>query len=472
MSSDAGHQANHNTWLHHYPDEQDSSLISHAYLVPALTTRRCLYPPSAEQDSAISSINYNGASETPISFASPATNPPNSPFLDTGQPTSTLQDRYPPSPNIAFRPPDSTLDSFIASHDLFYQPGLAEAELAQTPADENLAWGKTYKQRRGAAARQNFPRECGACGRRFLYADSAVEHWQKHHTELGPPNIILRYDAPKRPMPGQPRNIQSAKAQNRRGVTPANTTDEDHTVVVPHAEREVRRRPKATRAVKGLMVEQDKPSSVDLNTALPSPLSLPDKSIRSNPRGSVPSSSINSRPISATSQHNITSSQQTPNPSTLVTNTRLYNASQPLTVHDDRRATFANQPSLPLLTAANAPDRAEQAPIGIRTIAALTSPRARREAFSRLEDEFKNIRPQLPPPEVEPVIPEITLDPALDVDFGHVYQQWDQLEPLSGIFDVGITPNTAWRSGQVVGGTLPAMMLPNGCFDEDTTTLG
>lgn len=76
----------------------------------------------------------------------------------------------------------------------------------------------TYAGRRSAQGRSNFPRECGACGRRFLYEDSALKHYRKHHGE--PPHIILRYDAPKRPPPGLPRNIKAARARVRQSATP------------------------------------------------------------------------------------------------------------------------------------------------------------------------------------------------------------------------------------------------------------
>ena len=61
----------------------------------------------------------------------------------------------------------------------------------------------TYAGRRTAAGRRNFPRQCGACGKRYLHEDSAIKHYRTHH---GPePHIILRYDAPRRPLAANPR---------------------------------------------------------------------------------------------------------------------------------------------------------------------------------------------------------------------------------------------------------------------------
>lgn len=94
----------------------------------------------------------------------------------------------------------------------------------------------TYAGRRSAQGRSQFPRECGACGKRFLYEDSAQRHYRKHHGE--PINIISRWDAPKRPPPGIPRNLKAARSRARRSGYPPTSavstpsvarSDRDHT---------------------------------------------------------------------------------------------------------------------------------------------------------------------------------------------------------------------------------------------------
>lgn len=83
---------------------------------------------------------------------------------------------------------------------------------------QKLQLPDTYAGRRKPEARKNYPFECAACQKRFLYIDSAQKHHQKHHSE--PLNIIQRYNAPKRPQPGRPRNRKNARAQIRRSRTP------------------------------------------------------------------------------------------------------------------------------------------------------------------------------------------------------------------------------------------------------------
>lgn len=120
-----------------------------------------------------------------------------------------------PTPNLVYKsssPPSSERHDNTPPQDT-----QSVARNVEVPRDNR--WADTYAGRRGAKAREDFPRECGACHKRFLYEDSAVKHYRLHHN--GPVSIILRYDAPKRPAPGRPRNTKAAKSQVRRGVTPS-----------------------------------------------------------------------------------------------------------------------------------------------------------------------------------------------------------------------------------------------------------
>ncbi len=80
----------------------------------------------------------------------------------------------------------------------------------------------TYAGRRAPKAREDYPWECGACNKRYLYENSAVKHWRQHHD--GPANIIQRRNAPKRPAPGRARNNKATKSQVRRGMMPPPAT--------------------------------------------------------------------------------------------------------------------------------------------------------------------------------------------------------------------------------------------------------
>jgi len=122
----------------------------------------------------------------------------------------------PPTPSMVYTsssPPSNQSYPGPAPHNM--QP---DARIHDQPP-ENHHWPDTYAGRRGAKAREDFPRECGVCHKRFLYEDSAIKHYRLHHNGL--PNIIQRYDAPKRPAPGRPRNDKAAKSRTRRDRTPS-----------------------------------------------------------------------------------------------------------------------------------------------------------------------------------------------------------------------------------------------------------
>lgn len=84
--------------------------------------------------------------------------------------------------------------------------------------DKAPSWGNTYKERRGAEARKKYPHECGICGKRYLYYDSAKKHHNlRHPGQLV--NILKRFEAPNRPVLGRPRNYKAATAQLKRQTT-------------------------------------------------------------------------------------------------------------------------------------------------------------------------------------------------------------------------------------------------------------
>lgn len=87
--------------------------------------------------------------------------------------------------------------------------------------------GDTYKERRSAIARRDFPFECGICGARYLYQDSAKKHHKLHHTNE-PIKIIRRFDAPTRPLPGRLRNLKSEAAQSRKHTWKAPSQPQYH----------------------------------------------------------------------------------------------------------------------------------------------------------------------------------------------------------------------------------------------------
>jgi len=126
----------------------------------------------------------------------------------------------PPTPNLVYT--SSSTPSSERHYSTPPQDTRSIARNVEVPGHNR--WADTYAGRRGAKAREDFPRECGACHKRFLYEDSAVKHYRLHHS--GPVDIILRYDAPKRPVPGRPRNTRAAKSQVRRGVTPSTSGSE------------------------------------------------------------------------------------------------------------------------------------------------------------------------------------------------------------------------------------------------------
>lgn len=128
----------------------------------------------------------------------------------------------PPTPSMVYTsssPPSNQSQPGPAPHNM-----QLDARIHGQPP-ENHHWADTYAGRRGAKAREDFPRECGVCHKRFLYEDSAIKHYRLHHN--GPPNIIQRYDAPKRPAPGRPRNNKAAKSRTRRGGTPSIAASDD-----------------------------------------------------------------------------------------------------------------------------------------------------------------------------------------------------------------------------------------------------
>ncbi|KAK5951559.1 hypothetical protein OHC33_007237 [Knufia fluminis] len=248
---------------------------------------------------------------------------------------------------------------------------------------EAQSWPDTYAGRRTAEARDSFPWECGQCQKKYLYENSAVKHWHQHHQ--GPANIIQRYDAPKRPAPGRPRNNKAAKSQIRRGVTPP----------VAAADMQARRQqtapgshaPRVHHPVLTYFVD-GKPTNVTVAGAGASHDFITADSaaaVRQPDTESLFLSTIDPALLATPPVERLEHSRRHKFPVTAIVSRPFHTPSTPAqsscpNVHR-RIATLANQRPLSPLTPSNAPDTAQEALRGIRRLDTATAPNTAQAAI-------------------------------------------------------------------------------------------